>query len=484
MNTILPLLPNGEPDFSPLGAAYGFVAMCDGSIKYVRGVGWYVWGGKCWHKDNGCAMHVATRKYANAMCIAIDALATAVDGGVVAEDYSYTVIDNFTKGHKWLASLRQPAYIKSYLKLAADALSTQLSVDQLDSNPDLICCLNGVVDLKNGKLLPHDRSYYYTTMIPVEYHPGMRSHLWDSVVERLFDGNSDKIRFFRRYLGYCLTGHSVSQALLMLMGSAGCGKSIVVELILHVMSGYAYKARTASILRTATRSSDAPTPSVLALRGKRLVALAETERGQVMATAWVKDQSGSDTVNGRGMYQSEAVTFRPTHKLLVYGNHPLVINDTDEGIWRRINMLKVGRTIPAAERDLSLEVKLRQPDVLEGVLAWLVQGASDWYQQGLAAPQVVVDDTNAYRFNSDLVGLWMADACLVAPNASSPVNTLYKSFAAWLAANGEGQFGQRWFVAELEGRQGVTKVRQVGSTMFTGIALKGGNKQQHQPQFT
>ena len=34
---------------------------------------------------------------------------------------------------------------------------------------------------------------------------------------------------------------------------------------------------------------------------------------------------------------------------------------------------------------------------LEGILAWMIEGAIEYYQNGLQIPQKVLDDTNTYK---------------------------------------------------------------------------------------
>ena len=43
--------------------------------------------------------------------------------------------------------------------------------DQLDTDPWLLNCRNGILDLKQGKLLPHDPQKHLTNLCDVEFDP-------------------------------------------------------------------------------------------------------------------------------------------------------------------------------------------------------------------------------------------------------------------------------------------------------------------------
>jgi hypothetical protein len=63
------------------------------------------------------------------------------------------------------------------------------------------------------------------------------------------------------------------------------------------------------------------TPDIVSLKGMRLVYANETEEGRRLAEARVKDMTGGDTLTGRVPYGKADIIFRPTHKLIMVGNH-------------------------------------------------------------------------------------------------------------------------------------------------------------------
>jgi putative DNA primase/helicase len=49
----------------------------------------------------------------------------------------------------------------------------------------------------------------------------------------------------------------------------------------------------------------------------------------------VNDLTGGDTLTGRAPHAMAAICFRPSHRLVIVGNHKPAIADTSSGMWRR-----------------------------------------------------------------------------------------------------------------------------------------------------
>ena len=83
----------------------------------------------------------------------------------------------------------------------------------------------------------------------------------------------------------------------------------------------------------------------------------ETEEGQSLAEAKIKQMTGGDTLKGRPLYGSY-VEFKITGKLWLATNSLPQINNSDHGIWRRIMAIPFNRTFTAQEQDKALQSKL------------------------------------------------------------------------------------------------------------------------------
>ena len=135
-------------------------------------------------------------------------------------------------------------------------------------------------------------------------------------------------------------------------------------------------------------------PTELAgLRGARLVTSAETEGGRRWSESKVKGLTGGDPIAARFM-RGDFFNFVPCFKLLIAGNFKPRLRRIDEAIRRRFYLLPFNVTVPEGERDGDLPNKL----VAEwpGILAWAIEGAVEWYADGLQPPDIVKQATRDY----------------------------------------------------------------------------------------
>lgn len=91
-------------------------------------------------------------------------------------------------------------------------------------------------------------------------------------------------------------------------------------------------------------------------------------------------------------------------------------------MWRRILWLPFENKIPAAKRDRTLQAELTDVSVTgAAVLAWIVAGCAEWYQQGLQVPQVVERGTRSYQPNG---------VCILHSSAFTTVADLRTAYAS------------------------------------------------------
>ena len=89
----------------------------------------------------------------------------------------------------------------------------------------------------------------------------------------------------------------------------------------------------------------------------------------------------------------------------------------------------------------------------EGIFAWLVQGAIDWYRDGLRPPASVLEASEAYRIEQDRVGQFVHECCVLEPDTWSPFSGafigLYPAYSGWCRESGYQALGLKRFVDEL-----------------------------------
>ncbi|MGV8120693.1 MAG: phage/plasmid primase, P4 family [Candidatus Xenobiia bacterium LiM19] len=322
--------------------------------------------------------------------------------------------------------------ITAMVELAKSEPDIVLEVTQLDSHKNLINCQNGTLDLQTGQLLPHRREDYITRIINGNYNPSATCPIFDAFLNRTMSRNQRLIGFVQRAVGYSLTGETREQVLFFCYGTGANGKSTLINIISHIL-GECYASQASTDLFLINNNSEHPT-AIARLNGIRFVTAMETTSGKKLNETLIKQITGGDKLTGRLMRQ-DYFEFVPELKLWFSANHKPVIEGTDEGIWRRIRLIPFTVTIPEVERDGTLINRLIQE--VDGILAWAVQGAVEWYSHGLQAPPEVLTATSAYRSEMDLVRQFLDERCIELHDGSIPFRTLYSNFSSWCDQTGE-----------------------------------------------
>tara|TARA_Y100000022_G_C12944349_1_gene237482 strand:- start:8 stop:385 length:378 start_codon:yes stop_codon:yes gene_type:complete len=122
--------------------------------------------------------------------------------------------------------------------------------------------------------------------------------------------------------------------------------------------------------------------------------------------------TGGDFLKGRPLYGSW-LEFSIIGKIFLATNSLPQVNNTDHGIWRRIQAIPFNRTFTEEEQDKDLASKLNEE--LPGILNWAVRGCLDWQEQGLNPPQVVLDQVSAYKTEMDSIAQFLERVAGIEP---------------------------------------------------------------------
>lgn len=67
-----------------------------------------------------------------------------------------------------------------------------------------------------------------------------------------------------------------------------------------------------------------------------------------------------------------------------------------------------------------------------------------WQNRGLPTPGIVQAATDAYRYEEDRIGAFLADCCdLTDPTQQVSAQDLYDAYSRWATSNGEKPFAQK-----------------------------------------
>ena len=352
---------------------------------------------------------------------------------------------------------------KAILDLAKAEPGIGVRAGDLDADPWLLNCLNGVLDLRTGGLLPHSPSRLITKLAPVAYDRHAVAPRFERFLGEILP-DADVRRYLMRVLGYAMTGVVKEHIMPVLWGAAGRnGKGTLVEATFGCLGEYAMPVPTELIVERRQQSH----PNLVAqLLGARLCVAAEIKATDRIDEAQVKNLTGGDSLRARFLGK-EFFTFAATHKLLLQTNHKPRA-PADPALFARMRVIPfevsfVGREDPNLKADLAAE--------RTGILAHLVRSCLEWQRDGLGSAKAIDEATNEYREESDPIGQFLEENIVRSDGAKVSAGQMYKEYRAWAELRGEAPWTLTAFGRDITGR-GLRKQKQSGTVFYVGIGMR------------
>lgn len=295
----------------------------------------------------------------------------------------------------------------------------------LDSDPLLLGCLNGVINLRNGALLAPDPKLLISKQTRAHFNAEAACPLWIRFVSECLKGDEETIKYVQKALGYTLTGLVGEEVLHFAFGHGRNGKSVFANVICHLMGEYAVTAPAETLMR---KDRTGASNDIAMLCGARLVLANETRSDQRFDDLTIKTLVSTEPISARFLHQ-EFFTYMPTFKIWIRGNHKPVIVDESEGAWRRIRLIPFENQVHPDNVDFDLERKLLSEK--EGILAWMVRGCLLWQKEGLKPSRVISDHSNLYRSECDILGEFLAERCITGKTERATQKDIWGEWQSW-----------------------------------------------------
>ena len=439
--------------YTDLGNARRFVARYRGAVLYCeKWSKWFLWDNRRWRDDE----KLAVVSKAGDLIRSMYGLAKQIKD----EDEKKAFLSHLNRSESFRA-------LNSMVSLAKSDASVARLPEDFDADPWLLTVENGILNLRTGKLLPHDPRHAITKLAPVIFDPTARCPNWLAFLDLVMMQRPSLIAFLQRAFGCCLTGIASDKAMFILYGSAGDnGKSTMVDVIQRMLGDYATRTPTETFLK----KKDGAIPNDVAkLKGARFVWAAENERGSRLSESLIKEMTGSDKMSARFM-RGEFFEFYPEFKPWLATNHKPQVRG-DRALWNRLKLIPFDVTIPKEQQRPPHEVAAMFRAEYSGILNWALEGCLDWQRNGLGVPSEVVEATREYESEQDTFAMFLAEKCVCAKNARAAANALYKVYRSWAEEHGENPMSDKVFGPMLTER-GFTKSRVKTGIVYMGVGIR------------
>lgn len=320
-------------------------------------------------------------------------------------------------------------------------------LQQIDNNPYLLSCNNGVIDFKLKAFRKGYPEDHLSKCTKIDYNPldpvkhGETINEINDFMRKLFP-DPQLHDYMWEHLASTLLGTSSNQTFNMYLGIGANGKSVLTDLMKEVLGDY--KGDVPLSLITDRRGKiGGLAPEIVALKGVRFALMQEPQEGDQINEGVLKQlTSGFDPITARAPFMTEMVTFIPQFKLVVCTNVLMDIKSQDHGTWRRIRVVDFESLFtndpykdhPKDKKPYQFlkDTKINEkfPVWREVFLAMLVEIA--FKTDGIVkdCPRVL-SASNSYKEKNDYIAEFIRDRIIDKPNGRVTKSEITNEFSMW-----------------------------------------------------
>lgn len=383
------------------------------------------------------------------------------------------------EGHTELAPFESnPATVQQALTTIRTAVhlpASTISPSWLDGDADrppaleLLPCKSATLHIPTGRQLEPTPSLFTTNALDFDYDPNPEPpQRFMQFLEQVFGDDAESSQLLQEWLGYCLTGDTHQQKILLLVGPRRSGKGTIGRIATRLVGKSSVVGPTASSLAGAF--------GLQPLIGKSLAIVSDARfAGEGVSTVVERLLciSGEDYLSVDRKFLG-AVTMKLHARFMLLTNELPRLNDASTALAGRFLVLRLtnsfyGREDPRLYDDLVRE--------LPGILAWAIEGWKQLQSRGhFLQPQSAKDAVRDIEDLASPVSAFVRERCVIGPGRRTSVDDLYANWRGWCELDGRTAVTNRQaFGRDLMAvAPGVRRRRGTGMVAFyEGIALRG-----------
>lgn len=443
-------------DFNDTGNAQRFVDKFGNNLRYnFDNKCWMVFDGKTWNRDSKQIVKTQADILIEEMKIEF------------AQEKDKDLQKEMAKNIKHLSSNSgKEAMLKEAMHIG------NIPTNNSDYNKDhyLLNCFNGVINLKTGEILPHEKEYMISKNTGILCDMENEPVRWKQFLLEIFNNSEEMVEYIQTAIGYTLTGDTKEQCFFQCYGDGANGKSVFLDVVYKLLGDYSLNSQAESILAKANNSGGA-TSEIARMNGARFVRTNEPNDNSRFNEGLVKQLVSGEVTTARFLYGTE-FEFKPCFKLWIATNYKIGVRGTDHGIWRRMRLVPFERKFDEKTADKNLTEKLMKE--LPQILGWAVKGTLKWLKGGLTTPDEIKKANEQYKQEMDVVANFMKECTKNKPNGKEKAGDVYKKYKQWAELGKENCLTQSKFGIEMGKRYEKKNIN--GYVYYIGFILKENDK--------
>lgn len=339
---------------------------------------------------------------------------------------------------------------------------------------------SGVVDLRDGKIIPFDRKYKLSknTQVMVSYEePKTFIKFLHDIFKRPNEGETEEIiDTVQMFFGGALLGRTNKDSIGILWGNGSNGKSTFVKVMKKAFGEYGKTVNPELLLQQKNGSMQSTEFAFASLKGARLLTMSETDEGERMSDKTIKKLTSGEEISAQKKF-GDQFEFEPTFTPVMSTNNLPAIRSKDYGIWRRIFLIPFLVKFTDETKDIHMPEKLSKE--LPQILGWLIQGCLKLNKEHngvIPKPKCLEEALSDYKNNMDVVNLYIASNCQNFPGYKTGATRLFQDYKMWARNNNEYDMSESKFKADMISHGFTIKKDATEGWVYVGIKLNSDKK--------
>lgn len=294
-----------------------------------------------------------------------------------------------------------------------------------DTGPVLIPCRNGILDVQNKILLPHDPRWYFTYCLPADYNPDAAAPHWGKLLEAQWGDQPLTMQSLQEWFGYVLSGRTDLHKAALLYGPRRSAKGTIAR-VLQSLLGQKYSVGLSLSSFTSGFGLGATITSPLAVLGDvRWSGLQSAS--QVVSR--ILEITGEDRITIDRKYRDPWSGTLPTRLMFMSNDEP-TLPDTSGALASRFLVFATRRSFLDQE-DPQLGAKLHAE--LAGILNWAIEGYDRLSSVGMfTKPEGADAQLRRMAGAGSNVSGFLYECCdMKCPDVKTSRNELYEAYRLW-----------------------------------------------------
>ena len=299
----------------------------------------------------------------------------------------------------------------------------------LNDKKDWVCVKNGMLNLVTAELKPHERDYFASVQLGVDYKPEseLKCEKWLKYLKMTVQ-TPEVIAQLQEFAGYCLTRDVRYAKCLMLHGPGEDGKSVFLKIL---------KALVGEDNTSAVQFKDLEDQFQRVAIYNKMLNISTEVGSEALQSAMFKAIVSGDPIQASFKHR-DAFMFSPFVKLAFATNKLPRVLDNSHGFFRRILLVEFKRQFLEGDPDRNENLEDELMEELSEIFLWALAGLARLRKQGrFTSCKESVDNLDRFMLANNPVKFFVHQECKLGEEETIGKHKLFKEYVEFCK---EGKF--------------------------------------------